>query len=107
MSRLIENEDGTVRVEYSDKDFAPADLPEAGASAERISSVIYSPAMTVEFNCKKCGEKVVREKVSEDAMKIGYYKRLFKWCDKCRREWERSALKRLPVVLDAIGRDCI
>ena len=41
MSKMIENEDGTIQIHYTDKDFT-ADLPEAGASAERISSVMQS-----------------------------------------------------------------
>ena len=39
MSKIVENEDGTIQIHYTEKDFT-ADLPEAGASAERIRLVI-------------------------------------------------------------------
>ena len=63
MSKMIENENGTINIYYTEQDFA-ADLPEAGASAERISSVV---------RCCQNSEDILKETIENALYSTGNF----------------------------------
>ena len=50
----------------------------------------------------ECGKQFTREKVPDKWMK--YYKWKFEYCDDCFKKKIESALKKLPEVINALGK---
>ena len=63
------------------------------------------PGEKISFRCIECDDAVVRVMVTPDCF-VGhisfYYNRLLSTCDKCRNEFHKQALKRLPEVVEAL-----
>jgi hypothetical protein len=62
---------------------------------------------TINLKCEKCGVDYQKPSVLKDYLVATKHNVFYKWslafCDNCRREKEKEALKALPDILKALG----
>jgi hypothetical protein len=62
---------------------------------------------TINLKCEKCGVDYQKPSVFKDYLVATKHNVFYKWslafCDNCRREKEKEALKALPDILKALG----